>query len=31
MVLNAVRFDAKSNAKWCKMQYEMLLNARRKA
>ena len=28
MVQNVVRFDAKCKAKWCKMQCEMLLNAR---
>jgi len=31
MPLNAVRFGAKRKVKWCKMQCEMVLNARWKA
>ena len=31
MVLNAVRFGAKRKVKWCKMQCDLPLNARRKA
>jgi len=31
LVLNALRFGAKRKVKWCKMQYDLLLNARQKA
>jgi len=30
-MLNAMRFGAKCKVKWCKMQRNMALNARRKA
>ena len=31
MLLNTMRFAAKRGAKWCKMQCEMVQNARQKA